>query len=101
LPDARFHRRVDGSDVLRPAPSGFRIDRRDDEQAIETRIGLRKTFGPVVISELSEGRCRDGFGCVRDRYDLVPAGPLQQFRNDGPAQMAAGTAHTDLRINLH
>jgi len=45
--DARPHGRVDGSDVLRPALSGFRIAGRDDEQTIETRIGLRKAFGPL------------------------------------------------------
>jgi hypothetical protein len=39
--DARPHGRVDGSDVLRAALSGFRIDGRDDEQTIEARIGRR------------------------------------------------------------
>jgi hypothetical protein len=34
--DAHLPGRVDDSDVLRPAPSGFRIDGRDDEQTIET-----------------------------------------------------------------
>jgi len=43
--DARPHGRVDGSDVLRRALSGFQG--RDDEQTIETRIGLRKAFGPL------------------------------------------------------
>jgi hypothetical protein len=27
-------------------------------------------------------------------------GPPQQFRNDGSAQMAAGTTHTDFHVNL-
>ncbi len=98
--DARLHGRVDGSDVLRSALSGFRIDGRDDEQAIETRIGVRKAFGPVVVPESSLGRCRDGFGRARDSYDLVPARPLKQFRNDGSAQMAAGTTHTDFHAKL-
>src|SRR5271167_1511914 len=80
--DARLHGRVDGSDVLRPALSGFRIDGRDDEQTIETRIGLRKAFGPVVVPESSLSRSRDGFGRARDRHYPVPAGTLQQFRND-------------------
>ena len=43
--DARPHGRVDGGDVLRRALSGFQG--RDDEQTIETRIGLRKAFGPL------------------------------------------------------
>jgi len=30
----------------------------------------------------------------------VPAGTLQQFRNDGSAQMAAGATHTDFHDNL-
>jgi hypothetical protein len=30
----------------------------------------------------------------------VTAGTLQQFRNDGSAQMAAGAAHTDFHVNL-
>jgi hypothetical protein len=86
--DARPHRRVDGSNVLRPALSGFRIDGRDDEQTIETRIGLRKAFGPVVVPESSLSRSRDGFGRACDSHYFVPAGTLQQFRNDGSAQMA-------------
>ena len=47
--DARLHGGVHGSDVLRPAVYGFRIDGRDDEQAIETRIGLRKALGQIVV----------------------------------------------------
>src|ERR1700731_2167909 len=43
--DARLHGRVDGSDVMRPALSGFRIYGRYNDQTIETRIGLRKAFG--------------------------------------------------------
>jgi len=43
--DAGLHGRVDGSDVLGPAPSGFRIQGGDDEQTIETRIGLRQASG--------------------------------------------------------
>jgi pimeloyl-ACP methyl ester carboxylesterase len=58
--------RVDGRDVLRAAPSGFLIDGRNDEQTIETRTGLRKSFGPVVISEASLNRSRDGFWRARD-----------------------------------
>jgi hypothetical protein len=49
--DARPHGRVDGSDVLRPGLSGFLIDGRDDELTIETRVGLREAFGPVVVPE--------------------------------------------------
>ncbi len=75
--DTRLHGRVDGSDVLRPALSGFRIDGRDYQQTIETRIGLRKAFGPVVVRESSLGRSRDGFGRARDSHDLVPVGTLQ------------------------
>jgi hypothetical protein len=74
--DASLHGRVDGSDVLRPALSGFRIDGRDDEQTIETRIGLREAFGPVVVTESSLSRSRDGFGRARDRHYLVPIGTL-------------------------
>jgi hypothetical protein len=77
--DPRCHGRVDGSDVLRPALSGFRSDGRDDEQTIETRINFRKGFWPVVVSESSLGRPSDGFGRARDSDDLVPAGTLQQF----------------------
>src|SRR5438552_9655733 len=84
----------------RPAISGFRIDGRDDEQTIETRIGLRKAFRPVVVPESSLSRSRDGFGRARDSHDLVPAGTLQQFRNHGSAQMAAGATHTDFHVNL-
>src|SRR5882724_4513631 len=98
--DARLHGRVNGSDVLRPALSGFRIGGRDDEQTIETRIGFRKAFGPVVVPESSLGRSRDGFGRARDSHYLVLAGTLQQFRNDGSAQMAAGATHTDFHVNL-
>ena len=98
--DARFHGCVDGSDVLRPALSGFRIDGRDDEQTIETRIGPRNAFGPVVVPESSLGRSRDGFGRARDSHYLVPVGTLQQFRNDGSAQMAAGAAHADFHVCL-
>jgi hypothetical protein len=98
--DARPHGRVDGSDVLRPALSGFLIDGRDDEQSIETRIGLRNAFGPVVVPESSLSRSRDGFGRARDSHYLVPAGTLQQFRNDGSAQMTAGATHTDFHVIL-
>src|SRR5260370_25374996 len=98
--DARPHGRVDGSDVLRPALSGLGIDGRDDEQTIETRIGFRKAFGPVVVAESSLSRSGDGFGRARDSHDLVPARTLQQFRNDGFAQMAAGATHTDFHVNL-
>src|SRR5258705_12903628 len=98
--DARLHGRVDGSDVLRPALSGFRSEGRDDEQTIETRIGLRKAFGPVVVSEASLSRSRDCFGRARDGHNLVPPATLQQFRNDGSAQMAAGATHADFHINL-
>ena len=98
--DARPHGRVDSSDVLRPALSGFRIDGRNDEQTIETRIGLRKAFGLVVVPESSLSRSRDGFGRARDSHYLVLAGTLQQFRNDGFAQMAAGATHTDFHFNL-
>src|SRR5260370_35219712 len=98
--DARPHGRVDGSDVLRSALSGFRIDGRDDEQTIETRIGLRKAFGPVVVPESSLSRPRDGFGRARDSHYLVPVGTLQQFRNDGSAQLTAGATHTDFHVNL-
>src|SRR6202171_231937 len=99
--DARLHSRVDGSDVLRAALSGFRIDGRDDEQTIETRIRLRKAFGPVVVPESSLGRSRDGFGRARDSHYLVPARTLQQFRDDGSAQMAAGATHTNFHVDLH
>src|SRR5258706_13719755 len=98
--DARLHGRVDGSNVLRPALSGLWVDGRDDEQTIETRIGLRKAFGPVVVPESSLGRSRDGFGRARDSHDLVPARTLKQFRNDRSTQMAAGPTHTDFHINL-
>src|SRR5260221_11399236 len=98
--DARLHGRVDGNDVLRPALSGFRIDGRDDEQTIETRIGLCKAFGPVVVPESSLSRSRDGFGRARDGDYLVPARTLQQFRNHCAAQMAAGATHTDFHVNL-
>ena len=30
----------------------------------------------------------------------MPVGTLQQFRNDGSAQMAAGATHTDFHVNL-
>src|SRR5882757_3937229 len=75
--DARLHGRVDGSDVLRPAFSGFRSDGRDDEQTIETRIGLRKAFGPVVVPEASLSRSGDGLRRARDRHYLVVARTLQ------------------------
>src|SRR5436309_9318304 len=84
----------------RPAISGFRIDGRDDEQTIETRIGLRKAFRPVVVPESSLSRSRDGFGRARDSHYLVSNGTLQQFRNDGSAQMAAGATYTDFHVNL-
>ncbi len=74
--DARLHGRVDGSDILRPALSGFRSDGRDDEQTIETRIGLYEAIGPVVVPEASLSRCRDGFGRARDSHNLMPAGSL-------------------------
>src|ERR1700720_4724317 len=98
--DARLHGRVDGSDDLCPALSRFRIDGRDDEQTIEIRIGLRKAFGPVVVPESSLSWSRDVFGRARDSHYLVPAGTLQQFRNDGSAQMTAGATHTDFHPNL-
>src|ERR1700688_4721507 len=94
----RPHGSVDGSDVLRPALSGFQG--RDDEQTIEARIGLRKAFGPVVVPESSLSRSRDGLGRARDSHYLVPVGTLQQFRYDGSAQMAAGPTHTDFHVNL-
>src|ERR1700676_3713128 len=98
--DARLHGRVDGSDVLRPALSGFRIDGPDDEQTIETRIGLRKPFGAVVVPKPALGRRSDGLGGARDRHSLMTAGPLHEFRNRGPAQMTARTAHTDFHVYL-
>src|SRR5882724_3514477 len=98
--DARLHGRVNGSDVLRPALSGFRIGGRDDEQTIETRIRLRQAFGPVVVPESSLSRSGDGFGLARDSHYLVPAATLQRFRNDGSAQLAAGATHTDFHSNL-
>ena len=73
--DARPHGRVDGSDVLRPALSG--IEARDDEQTIETRKGLGKAFGPVVVPESCLSRSRDGLGRARDSHYLVPVGTLQ------------------------
>jgi hypothetical protein len=94
------HGRVDGSDVLRPALSGFRMDGRDDEQTDETRVGLRKAFGSVVLPESSLSRSRDGFGRAGDSHDPVPVGTLQQFRNDGSAQLAAGATHTDFHVYL-
>jgi hypothetical protein len=72
--DARPHGRVEGSDVLRHALSG--IDGRYDEQTIETRIGLRKAFGPVVVPESSLSWSRDGFGRACDSHYLVLAGTL-------------------------
>src|SRR5258705_6025645 len=96
--DARLHGRVDGSDVLRLALSGFRIDGGDDEQTIKTRISLRKAFGPVVVAESSLSRSRDGFGRARNSHYLVPAGTLQQFRNHGSAQMAAGATYADFHV---
>src|ERR1700691_1340748 len=98
--DACLHGRVDGSDVLRPALSRFWIDGRDDEQTIETRIGLRKAFGLVVVPESSLSRSRDGFGRARASHHFVPPSTLQQFRNDGSAQMSAGATHTNFHINL-
>jgi Adenylosuccinate synthetase len=93
--------RVDGGDVLRPALSGFRIDSRDDEQTIETRIGLRKALGPIVVTESSLSRpSGDSFGRARDSHDLVPVDALRQFRNDGPAKMAACATHTDFHVDL-
>src|SRR5713226_4659389 len=67
---------------------------------VETRIGLRKAFGPVVVPESSLSRSRDGFGRARDSHYLVPVGTLQQFRNDGSAQTAAGATYTDFHVNL-
>jgi hypothetical protein len=99
--DARPHGCVESSDILRAAPSGFRIDGRENEQTIEARMGLRKAFGLVLVPEASLSRPRDGFGPARDRHHLVPARTLQQFRNDGPAQMAAGATHTDRHVSLH
>jgi hypothetical protein len=99
--DARLYGRVDGSNVLRAALSGFRIDGGNDEQTIETRIGLRKAFGPVVVPESSLGSSRDGFGRAGNSHYLVPARTLQQFRNDGSTQMAAGATHTDFHVSLH
>ena len=84
----------------RGALSGFRIDGRDDEQTIETRIGLHKALGPVEVSESTLSRARDGFGCARDSHYLVPSGTLQQFRNDSSPQMAAGPTYTDFHVNL-
>jgi hypothetical protein len=43
--DARLHRRVDRSYVLRAALARFRRNRRDDEQSIEPGIGLAKALG--------------------------------------------------------
>src|SRR5579862_323043 len=96
--DARPYGCVDGRDVLRPALSG--IEARDDEQTLETRIGLGKAFGPVVVPESCLSLSRDGLGRARDSHDLVPAGTPQQFRNDGSAQMSAGAAHSDFHVNL-
>src|SRR6266850_2465528 len=96
--DARFHGRVDRSDVLRPALSG--IEARNDEQPIETGIGFRKTFGLVVVSKPPLGRRSDGLGRARDRHYFVTAGPLQQFRNDGSAQMTTRATYTDFHVNL-
>src|SRR6266850_1138901 len=96
--DVRLHGRVDRSDVLRPALSG--IEARNDEQPIETGIGLRKTFGLVVVSKPPLGRRSDGLGRARDRHELVTAGTLQQFRNDGSSQMSARAANTDFHVNL-
>ena len=60
--DARPHGRVDGSDMLRPALSGFRIDGPDDDQTIETRIGLRQGFragcSPRIVPEAVQRRSR-------------------------------------------
>jgi hypothetical protein len=100
MPDVRFHGRVDGCDDLCPALSRFRIDGCDDEQTIETRIGLSKAFGPVVVPESSLSRFRDGFESARDSHYLVPAGTLQQFPDDGSAQMTAGATHTDFHVSL-
>ena len=96
--DARPHGRVDCSDVLRRALSGFQG--RDDEQTIETRIGHRKAFGPVVVPKPALGQRSDSLGRARDRHDLVTAGPLHEFRNRGPAQMTVRTAHTDFHVYL-
>jgi len=56
--DARRHGRVDRSDVLSRALSGFQG--RDDEQTIETRIRIREAFGLVVVSKPALGRRIDG-----------------------------------------
>src|ERR1700750_1361151 len=56
--DARLHGSVDRSDVLRSALTG--IEARDDEQTIEIRIDLSKTFRLVVISEPALSWSRDG-----------------------------------------
>src|SRR5260221_7542122 len=98
--DARLRRRVDGGDDLCPALSGFRIDGRDDQQTTETSIGFCKASGLVVVPESSLSWSRDVFGRARDSHYLVPAATLQQFRNDGSAQMAAGAAHADFHLNL-
>ena len=98
--DARLHGRVDGSDVLRPALSGFRINGRDDEQTIEARIGFREAFGLIVVSKPASDWRSDGLGRARDRHYLVTTGPLHEFRNRGPAQMTARATHTDFHVNL-
>jgi hypothetical protein len=77
------------------------------EQKVEGPYYLRYTEGGKLRFELVGGdaasylsRSRDGFGRARDSHHLVPLGTLQQFRNDGTAQMAAGTTHTDFHVNL-
>src|SRR6266550_8549036 len=78
--DARLHGRVDGSDVLRPALSGFRIDGRDGEQTIETRIGLRQAFGPVVrvmaTTSCPPRRCSSSETTALPKWPLAPLTPI-------------------------
>jgi hypothetical protein len=93
--DSRLHGRVDGGDVLRAALSGFRIDGRDDEQTIETRIGLCKAFGAVVVSEsfwagpetvsgvrviattsCPPGRCSSSETTALPKWPLAPLTPI-------------------------
>src|SRR4029077_10752759 len=59
---------------------------------------VRSMMSSAMLPESSPSRSRDGFGRARDIHYLVPVGTMQQFRNDGSAQMAAGATHTDFHV---
>jgi hypothetical protein len=63
-------------------------------------LTLARTAASMAATESSLSRKRDGFGRARDSHYLVPVGTLEQFRNDGSAQMTAGATHTDFHVDL-